>query len=331
MSAADLIRKHEGLRLTAYPDPGTGAEPWTIGYGHTLGVVEGMTCTKEQAEAWLQQDMAEAYAAVDKHVRVPLKESQRDALCSFVFNVGAGAFASSSLLRLLNDGDISGAADQFKRWNKANGKVLAGLSARREEERNLFLKETTMAPLAVAVLTQAIPALLSKLPELATVMTNKDRPLDERRVEAIAKAGTILVEATQSANVQEAVEKVQADPLLAQRANEALRAQRAELQDLVQKAWEMDEKSVADARAFYRTDEPVFMQWHFVHILSLLLVLIGGGVALWVIGASSDATERAMALQTVLLVGFASVVYFWLGSSRSSQLKDLRGQMIDRQ
>jgi GH24 family phage-related lysozyme (muramidase) len=132
-----LIKKHEGLRLEAYlPTPN---DVWTIGYGHTHTTKQGMKITEKQAEALLRKDIAWAEKAVNNLVVVPLTQNQFDALVSFVFNVGEGAFSTSTLLRLLNSGDYNGAANQFLRWNKQKGRVLNGLTKRREEERKLFL------------------------------------------------------------------------------------------------------------------------------------------------------------------------------------------------
>jgi lysozyme len=132
-----LIKKHEGLRLEAYlPTPN---DVWTIGYGHTHTAKQGQKITGAQAEALLRKDITWAEEAVNKSVVVPLTQNQFDALVSFVFNVGAGAFGSSTLLRLLNSKDYEGAANQFLRWNKQKGVVLKGLTKRREEERKLFL------------------------------------------------------------------------------------------------------------------------------------------------------------------------------------------------
>jgi lysozyme len=134
------IMEHEGVRLTAYPDPGTGGDPWTIGVGHTgPEVVHGMTITREEAMSLLAQDVKTAEKCVTANVRVGLTQSQFDALVSFVFNVGCGAFKGSTLLKKLNADDEQGAADEFLRWNKAAGRVLPGLTARREAEREMFL------------------------------------------------------------------------------------------------------------------------------------------------------------------------------------------------
>jgi lysozyme len=132
-----LIKKHEGLRLEAYlPTPN---DVWTIGYGHTHTTKQGQKITEAQAETLLRKDIAWAEEAVNESVVVPLTQNQFDALVSFVFNVGAGAFGSSTLLRLLNSKDYEGAANQFLRWNKQKGVALKGLTKRREEERKLFL------------------------------------------------------------------------------------------------------------------------------------------------------------------------------------------------
>ncbi len=136
----DLIKSSEGLRLTAYPDPGTGAEPWTIGYGATRGVTQGMTITQDQAERMLVNDIARFEPQLDTLIKVPVSQNQWDALMSFVYNLGAGNLSSSTLLKLLNAGDFSGAADQFLRWNKSGPNVLPGLTVRRAAERALFLE-----------------------------------------------------------------------------------------------------------------------------------------------------------------------------------------------
>lgn len=136
----DLIREFEGLRLTAYPDPGTGAEPWTIGYGHTGGdVFEGMRITRADADVLLRRDVAHAEDAVRDLVRVPLAQHQFDALVSFCFNCGRGALAKSSLLRKLNAGDYDAVPTELMRWNKSAGRVLPGLVRRRKAETALWV------------------------------------------------------------------------------------------------------------------------------------------------------------------------------------------------
>lgn len=125
----------EGCRLEAYQDQ---VGVWTIGYGHTKGVVKGMKCTQEQAESWLMDDVLDACGAVMKLVKVPLTQNQYDALVDFVFNLGATKFAGSTLLKKLNAGDYVGASEEFKKWCLAGGQKSAGLLRRRNAEAALF-------------------------------------------------------------------------------------------------------------------------------------------------------------------------------------------------
>lgn len=139
-----LIKGFEGCRLTAYPDPGTGGAPWTIGYGWTLPVDgkpvrPGMTIDQATADRLLKTGLVSYENDVLKIVKVKLTQGQFDALVSFAYNIGSRALSTSTLLKKLNTGDIKGAADEFLRWNKAGGKVLNGLNRRREAERALFL------------------------------------------------------------------------------------------------------------------------------------------------------------------------------------------------
>jgi GH24 family phage-related lysozyme (muramidase) len=131
-----LLKSFEGLRLDAYIDP---VGVWTIGYGTTTGVRPGMRITEAQAEAFLKRDLARFEKAVADLVKVRLNSDQFSALVSFTYNVGEGALASSTLLRLLNQGDVLGAADQLLRWNRGDQGELPGLTRRRKAERALFL------------------------------------------------------------------------------------------------------------------------------------------------------------------------------------------------
>jgi len=134
----DLIKKYEGCKLEAYKDP---VGILTIGYGHTGNVTSGMRISQSEADSFLISDLAKFEKAVSQYVKVNLNQSMFDALVSFTYNVGSGNLKNSTLLKLLNNGDFSGAADEFLKWNKAGGKVLAGLTKRRNEERNLFMSE----------------------------------------------------------------------------------------------------------------------------------------------------------------------------------------------
>lgn len=134
-----LIKSFEGLRLEKYKD---AVGKWTIGYGHLILPNESFPrpITEAEAEALLRADLQMTERGVHKLVTVDLNQNQFDALVSFTFNLGAGNLQTSTLLKLLNQGQYAQAADQFPRWNKAGGKVLAGLTRRREAERGLFLK-----------------------------------------------------------------------------------------------------------------------------------------------------------------------------------------------
>lgn len=135
----NLTESSEGLSLKAYPDPGTGGAPWTIGWGHTgSDVYEGLAITRERAEALLIDDIKSAEHDVHSFVKVALNQHQYDALVDFSFNVGGMNFRGSTLLRLLNAGDFAGADAEFKKWNKGGGKVLSGLVTRRNNEATFF-------------------------------------------------------------------------------------------------------------------------------------------------------------------------------------------------
>ena len=133
----NLIKVFEGLSLKAYKD---SVGVITIGYGSTGPHVSmGQTITEAQAESLLKSDLSRFEKGVSDLVPVPLNQNQFDALVSFSFNLGLGNLKSSTLLRKLNSLDYSGASKEFERWNKAGGKVLAGLTRRRIAERDLFL------------------------------------------------------------------------------------------------------------------------------------------------------------------------------------------------
>jgi len=137
-TALDFTELFEGLALTAYPDPGTGGIPYTIGFGRAHGVRPGDVCTKEQAEQWLLEDMQSAVDTVNRLVTVPLTQSQFNALCDFTFNAGSGNFAGSTLLKKVNAGDMQGAQSEFGKWVYGGGHILPGLVRRRAAEAALF-------------------------------------------------------------------------------------------------------------------------------------------------------------------------------------------------
>lgn len=134
--AKALIKEFEGLRLNAYRCP---AGVFTIGYGHTSRVKEGMSITEEEANALLDQDISIAAEQVKSAVKVELNTNQLDALIDFVFNLGIGNLRSSTLLKKLNAEDYSGAAEEFGKWIYSGKTILPGLVRRREIEKQLFL------------------------------------------------------------------------------------------------------------------------------------------------------------------------------------------------
>ncbi|MCU0569656.1 MAG: lysozyme [Oculatellaceae cyanobacterium Prado106] len=135
-----LLTLFEGCKLEAYDD---GGGVWTIGYGHTKGVVPGMKITQAQAEKFLHEDLERFQSYVEEAVQVEVNDNQFSALVCFCFNVGPGngGFGGSTLLRKLNAGDDAGAAQQFPRWNKVDGKPWLGLTRRRLAEQALFLSK----------------------------------------------------------------------------------------------------------------------------------------------------------------------------------------------
>lgn len=139
-AAVRLIKQFEGFRPVAYKCP---AGIWTIGYGSTsidgIKVKQGDTITEQAALDDIYRRLNEIDKQITAVVRVPLNSNQLNALLDFVYNLGIGNFRSSTLLRKLNDSDYRGAADELLRWNKSGGKVLNGLTRRREAERDLFL------------------------------------------------------------------------------------------------------------------------------------------------------------------------------------------------
>lgn len=134
-SGVKFIKNAEGSVNSAYLDTG---KVLTIGVGHVVKQGEPHKITDEQAEHYLKADLREAETAVKNLVKVRLNQGQFDALVSFVFNVGCSAFKTSTLLKMLNAGNFESVANQFLRWNKDNGRVINGLTIRRQKESDLF-------------------------------------------------------------------------------------------------------------------------------------------------------------------------------------------------
>lgn len=139
-----LMHEFEGYRSTTYPDPAPGNNglPVTGGYGTTRDengkpFKLGVTKSKGYWDDLFERDLNEFSKGVEK-VADKVTQNQFDALVSFAYNLGLGNLNSSTLLRKHKAGDYAGAANEFKRWNKAGGKVLAGLTRRREAEARLY-------------------------------------------------------------------------------------------------------------------------------------------------------------------------------------------------
>jgi lysozyme len=315
-----LLKRHEGLRLAAYRDP---VGILTIGYGHTgTDVHEGQTITEERAEDLLRQDVGTAERAVARLVTVPLNDNQRDALASFVFNVGVRAFERSTLLQKLNQGNYSGAADELLRWDKAGGNTLAGLARRRKDERALFLSQTstsqtstsqeprTMAPFIAA----ALPALTQAIPSLIRLFGKGER--SEQNAQAAEKVAAIVQEATGATNVQEAVERMQRDPEARQRARDAVEQRWFELQ-------EAGGGGIAAARDYNlkSADVPFWKQPAFVIAVLLLPLVYYVAVVVLQLGDFSQET-KAMVVAAIITGVLGGITGFFLGSSVSSRAKD---------
>jgi len=143
-----MIESFEGCVLHSYPDPVSGGEPWTIGYGHTAGVKPGQTITQAQADTLFANDLDRVYGpGVERALGgAPTTQPQFDAMVSLAYNVGVGAFSTSSVCRYHKSGDYRNAAASFARLNHAAGSVNAALTRRRATEAALYLSEGAAAP-----------------------------------------------------------------------------------------------------------------------------------------------------------------------------------------
>lgn len=150
-----LITEFEGFVDRWYEDPAHGWKVPTAMYGHTNATGNepfyksesdrAVRFTKQQGIDTLKKDLLRYEAAVDKAVKVSLNPNQRGALVSFTYNLGEGNLNKSTLLKKVNAGDLLGASKEFAKWRKAGGKVLAGLTRRREAERQLFLAPSAIS------------------------------------------------------------------------------------------------------------------------------------------------------------------------------------------
>lgn len=132
----ELIKHFEGCRLKAYQDQ---RGIWTIGWGTTFNVVEGMVCTQAQADTWFDLHLeAEVEKPLNECLGYELDENQFSALCSFAYNIGIGNFKKSAVFRAINKGDFDDVPIHIAAWKYADGKVLGGLEARRNAEIKLW-------------------------------------------------------------------------------------------------------------------------------------------------------------------------------------------------
>jgi lysozyme len=139
-ASIDLIKSFEGWRANAYKD---AVGVWTIGYGHTSAagapkVTAGMKISLAEGEEMLRRDLKKYADAISSQVKVPLNPNQYGALVSWCYNVGPGNTGKSTLIKKLNKGDYKAVPSELAKWNKAGGKVLAGLTRRRKAEGDLF-------------------------------------------------------------------------------------------------------------------------------------------------------------------------------------------------
>lgn len=333
----DAIKGFEGLRLAAYPDPATGGEPWTIGYGRAHGVQPGDTITREQAEEFLQADLADCDDAINACVNVPLTDGQRWALRSFTLNLGAGALKDSTLLRFLNAGDYQAAADQFPRWIFANKKPMPGLISRRTAERSMFLEglegsPATHAPIPPetapqpqpeaampipAILAALLPSLIEAIPKLAAIFKPKTA-VAERNVAAVQLAFDVAKQAVGATNEQELVQKLQTDPAAVQAASQAIEANWFALAEAG--GGGIDGARKADA-AFVATTAPVWRSPSFLAMCLLLpLVYLVVGAVVGLFGKLTLNAEVSASILTgvvTLICGSATGFYFGSTTTRN--------------
>lgn len=130
---------------------------WTIGFGCTEGITEGLIWTRAEAEMAFRDELSRFEAAVNRLVKVPISQNAYDALVSFSYNCGEGALSKSSLLKKLNKGDRAGAAREFPNWNKSRGIVVSGLVRRRAAEAAVFLRPDKAATVAAAATVPDMP------------------------------------------------------------------------------------------------------------------------------------------------------------------------------
>lgn len=333
----DAIKRHEGARLNAYLD--VAGIP-TIGVGHTQGVELGQQITQAQADEFLRSDLAWVEQCIAETVQVSLTQQQYDALCSLIFNIGAGAFKGSTLLRHLNAGDYSGAADEFLRWNKArvNGvmTVVPGLASRRAVERSMFLEADPIVQLGPerpdldnypqpipkeskmpipAIVAAVLPSIIEAIPKLGGLFGSGSK-VAERNVKAAEMAVEIVQAATGAVNAQEAAEKVTSDPAARAVAEKAIESHWFELVegggggiDGARKA----DKEWSAGGGFWTS--PSF--WVAMVLVPLVYLIVGAVVGLF--GAPFGEDVRAAIANGIvgMVIGALAGYYFGQTTSRN--------------
>jgi len=137
LAGAGTVAHFEGKSNKSYPDP---VGIWTICYGETKGVRKGDFKSDDECLNSLAKELSEHHRGMMKYIKVPLSVKEEAAYLSFTYNLGVGAFSRSTMLKMLNSGDRIDACNQLLRWNKAGGKVLLGLTRRREAENKLCIE-----------------------------------------------------------------------------------------------------------------------------------------------------------------------------------------------
>jgi uncharacterized membrane protein len=278
-------------------------------------VQPGQEITQAQAEDYLREDVYWAEDAVRDLVKVALAQNEFDALVSLVFNIGAGAFGRSTLLRKLNDGDKAGAGAEFARWNQAAGKVLPGLVKRRADEAALFNgsgpapQEKSIMPLP-AILAAVLPSIVEAIPRLGKLFGSGSE-VAERNIKAAELAVEIVKDATGAVNAQEAAEKIKADPAAAAVAARAIEQRWVELDEAG--GGGIDGARKADAvyagapwHAFMHS--PSF--WIAVALLPLVYMIVGNVVGLF--GSPlSDEVRSAISNGVVGLILGGLIGYYY--------------------
>jgi len=138
--AVSLIGGFEGLRQTAYPDPASKGPPWTVCYGETKGVKPGDHYTIQECKAMLQGSLQEYATGIDQCVKQPMTDKREVALISFAYNVGVKRACGSSVVGLINAGNIQAGCDALLKYNRAAGIVFPGLTRRRQREREYCME-----------------------------------------------------------------------------------------------------------------------------------------------------------------------------------------------